>query len=88
MTTMPRRKTQLDYRIILEAALELSPAEQRQLRSELAHVAGVQLVRPADTPAAVRRGQRLAKAVRAELAKSVTGSLNATMRSLRGRLWS
>jgi hypothetical protein len=85
---MSRRKTKLGYRIILEAALELSPAEQRRLRDELAHAAGVQLVRPSGAPAAVRRGQRLGKAVRAEIAKSVNGSLNETMRSLRGRSWS
>ena len=88
MTTMSRRKTKLGYRIILEAARELSPAEQRRLRDELAQIAGVQLVRPSGATATVRRGRRLGKAVRAEIAKSGNGSLNETMRSLRGRSWS
>ncbi len=88
MATMTRKKAKPAYQKILEAAHDLSLADQRRLRDELAKMVGVQVVRPAATAAAVRRGRRLAKAVRAELAKSVTGSLDETMRSLRGRSWS
>jgi hypothetical protein len=88
MTTVSRRKSTPAYRTILEAARQLSPAEQRRLRDELANVAGVQLVRPVATSDAVRRGRRLAKAVRAELTRSVTGALDETMHGLRGRSWS
>jgi hypothetical protein len=88
MTTLTRNKAKPAYQKILEAARDLSLADQRRLRDELANMVGVQLVRPAATPAAVRRGRRLAKAVRVELAKSVTGSLDEAMRSLRGRSWS
>ena len=88
MATLTRKKAKPAYQKILEAARELSLADQRRLHDELAKMVGVQLRRPAATPAAVRRGRRLAKAVRAELAKSVTGSLDETMRSLRGRSWS
>jgi len=58
------------------------------LRDELARMVGVQLVRPAASRASVRRGRRLAKTVRAELLKSVTGSLDEAMRRLRGQSWS
>jgi len=85
MTTATRKKGQSAYRKILEAVRELRPAEQRRLRDELASMVGVQLVRPAATPAAIRRGRRLAQAVRRELAQSATGSLDETMRNLRGR---
>ncbi len=67
---------------------EIRRLKLERLRDELAKMVGVQVVRPAATAAAVRRGRRLAKAVRAELAKSVTGSLDETVRSLRGRAWS
>jgi|GEM_PF-1824074 len=88
MTTATRKKTRPAYQKILEAARELSPAQQRRLRDELAKMVGVRLVRPAMTPAAIRRGRRLAKAVRAELAHAKSESLDATMRNLRGRAWS
>jgi hypothetical protein len=66
---------------------ELSPAEQRRLRDELASMVGVQLMRPTTTPTAIRHG-RLARAVRSELARATKGSLDDTMRNLRGRAWS
>jgi len=88
MTTATRKKTKPAYQKILEAARELSPTEQRRLSNELAKMAGVQLVRPAMTPAAIRRGRRLAKAIRSELARARHGSLDDMMRNLRGRAWS
>ena len=88
MTTLTRRKSKLTLQQLLDAARELPPVDQRHLRDELAKMVGLQLVRPTATPAAIRRGKRLAKAVRAELAKTTTGSLDEAMQSLRGRSWS
>lgn len=76
MTTLtPKRKTP-SYRQALKVVRALTPAEQLRLRDELAERLGVRLVRPATSATAIRRGQRLAKAVRAELAKAANGSLN------------
>ena len=88
MSIQLQKKDKSAYRKILEAARELPPAEQRRLRDELAGMVGVQLVRPAATPAAIRRGRRLAKAIRSELARTTKGSLDDAMRNLRGRAWS
>lgn len=88
MSTVTRKKTKPAYQKILEAARELSPAQQRRLRDELAKMVGVRLVRPAITPAAIRRGRRLAKSIRSELAHAKLESLESTMRNLRGRAWS
>lgn len=88
MTTLTRKKDRPTYRQVLQIARKLSPAEQRRLRDELAKSTGVQLVRPNASAAAIRQGRRLAKSIRAELADSVTASLDETMRQLRGRSWS
>jgi len=82
------KKTKPSYRQVLQIVRELPPADQRRLRDELARMVGIQLVRPTTTSATIRRGKRLAKAVRAELAKTTTGSLDEAMQSLRGRSWS
>ncbi len=50
--------------------------------------AGVRLVYPNDSPAAIVRGQRLAEQVRKELAGLGDQSLDETMSQLRGREWS
>ena len=88
MATVTRKKPNPTLRQLLAAVRELSPAEQRRLRDELAKMAGVQLVRPSQDGAAIRRGRRLAQTVRAELAHSTTGSLDDAMHHLRGRSWS
>jgi len=88
MTTLTRPKKRPTYAQVLEIARGLSPAEQRRLRDELAKSAGVQLVRPTASAAAQRQGRRLAKVIRAELADTVTTSLDDAMRDLRGRAWS
>ena len=83
--TRPNKPT---YAEALALVRRLTPAEQRRLRDELAKSAGVQLVRPNTSATARRQARRLAKSVRAELAESVTGSLEEAMRDLRGRAWS
>jgi hypothetical protein len=88
MASLTRKKKNPSLHQLLAAVRELSPAEQRRLRDELAKMAGVSLVRPNQNAASIRRGRRLAKAVRAELATSSAGSLDETMRRLRGRSWS
>ena len=88
MTTLTHPKKRPTYAQALAVARRLSPAEQRRLRDELARSSGVQLVRPNGSAEARRQGRRLAKVIRAELAESVTNSLDETMRQLRGRSWS
>jgi hypothetical protein len=85
MTTASRKKARPTYNEILGAARELSPADRRRLHDELARLVGVQLVRPATTSTAIRRGRRLAKAIRAELARAPQASLEDVMRDVRGR---
>ena len=88
MTTLTRPGKRLTYAQVLEVARRLSPAEQRRLRDELEKLAGVQLVRPEESAAARRQGRRMARAIRAELAESVSGSLDEAMGEMRGRAWS
>jgi len=90
MTTLtrPPRKNKLNYRQILKAVRDLSPQEQQRLRDELTKSAGVSIVPPIGSVAALQRGQELAQAVRAELAGQISGSLEDAMQSLRGRSWS
>ncbi len=52
------------------------------------NAAGVRLVYPNESPAAIERGRRLAEQVRKELAGLDHESLNETMSQLRGREWS
>ena len=88
MATLTRPKKRPTYAQVLEIARRLSPAEQRHLRDELAKSSGVQLVRHNESAAARRQGRRLAKAIRAELAESVAGSLDDAMHEMQGRAWS
>jgi hypothetical protein len=85
MTTLTHKRTKLTFQQVLQAAQELPPQDQRRLRDELAEWAGVYLVRPTATAAAVQEGRRLAKAIRAELADSATASLDEVMARLRGQ---
>ena len=87
MTTLTRPRKRPTYAQVLEVARRLSPAEQRRLRDELEKLAGVQLVRPEESAKARRQGRRMARAIRAELAETVSGSLDEAMRDLRGRAW-
>lgn len=50
--------------------------------------AGVYMLRPRRTPAALRRARRYAELVRQELASAELGTLAETMSNLRGRPWS
>lgn len=84
---LTRKRPNPTYKKVLQAARALSPTEQRRLRDELANIVGVQLVPPGSSRAAIQRGRRLAKSVRAEMA-AATGTLDETMRRLRGRSWS
>ncbi len=88
MTTLTRPRKRPTYEQVLEVARRLSPAEQRRLRDELERLAGVKMVRPNESAAARRQGRRMARAVRTELAESVSGSLDEAMHELRGRAWS
>ncbi|RPH57184.1 MAG: hypothetical protein EHM81_11950 [Chloroflexi bacterium] len=83
------RNRKTDYRKVFEAALRLSPAEQRQLRDDLAKLSDVKLAAPANSKGAKRAGQELAGQIRAELAAhGDIQSLDETMKQLRGRTWS
>ncbi len=88
MTTTTRKKTIPSYRQVLRAAKQLSPADQQRLRDELAKAAGVYIERPSGDEQSRERGLRLAAEVKAELSRTVTGTLDDTMSRLRGRTWS
>ena len=90
MTIAERPKKQSNnYRKVFEAALRLSPDEQRRLSDELARYSNIRLVRPSEAKDVKRAGQALAKQVRSELAASAElESLDETMKHLRGREWS
>jgi hypothetical protein len=88
MTTLTRPRKRPTYAQVLEVARRLSPVEQRRLRDELEKLAGVQLVRPEESAMARQQGRRMARTVRAELAESVSGSLDEALREMRGRAWS
>ncbi|MEW5828545.1 MAG: hypothetical protein AB1846_06605 [Chloroflexota bacterium] len=90
MTIAERPKKQSNnYRKVFEAALRLSPDEQRRLSDELARYSTIHLAAPSGAKDAKRAGQSLAKQVRTELAAAgELGSLDETMKHLRGREWS
>ncbi|MEW5717806.1 MAG: hypothetical protein AB1817_04195 [Chloroflexota bacterium] len=85
---MTRRKPRLTYRQVLEKARALPLADQDRLRAELGRRRRVYILEPDLSPAAVRRGRRLAAEIRKELEGKVTGTLEETMIRLRGRSWS
>ncbi len=84
----PRKSVKLSYQQLLKAVRALPPRQQQQLREVLMPTEGVYLVRPSRSASAVRRGQRMAKAIQSQLAKATTGTLEETMKQLRGRSWS
>lgn len=88
MTTVLTPKKKVTYAQVLQAIWQLSPADQRRLHAELDKSIGVYLVRPSGSDSAIRRGRRLAKTIQAELAATITASLDETMSQLRGRSWS
>ena len=69
-TAYPAQHGKSNYRKVFEAALRLSASEQHRLREELARLAEVHLVLPANSDEEMQEGHQLADAVRAELAKS------------------
>jgi hypothetical protein len=81
-------KHSLTYRQVLEYAKALSPADQQRLRAELAKPLRVYMIKPDVSPDAVRRGRQLAAQIRKQMSENRTGSLDDTMRRLRGRSWS
>ncbi|CAG0946880.1 hypothetical protein ANRL1_03391 [Anaerolineae bacterium] len=85
---MTKRKPRVTYRQVLENVKALRPADQRRLRAELAKMTDVYVLEPDTSPAAVRRGRRLAAQIRKELEGKETGTLEETMIRLRGRSWS
>lgn len=85
---MTKRKPRLTYRQVLENVRALPLAEQDRLRAELDKTPRVYIMRPTGSPAANRRGRRLAAEIRKELAEKQTGTLEETMIRLRGRSWS
>ncbi len=88
MITLAPKKNKPTYLQILKAAKQLKPAEQQRLSVALLEASSVKIVRPIGTAASVRRGQRLAKQIKAKLSSSVTETLDETMSRLRGRSWS
>ena len=88
MTITSLRKPKITYQQLLKEVRALPPRQQQKLHNELWQATGLHFIRPSHSAAAIRRGQRLAKAIQAELAKTVTGTLDDTMRQMRGRSWS
>ena len=87
MTTYSKKRTRLAYGQILESIRVLPPADQIRLRVELSRIGSVHIVEPLGTPAAMRRGKRLAAQIRKKVSASMSGSLDETMIRLRGRSW-
>ncbi len=85
---MTERKPRLTYDQILEGARALSPEEQDRLRAELKKKPGVYILHPTGDPEAIRRGRELAQKIRKEVNANMTGTLEETMRQLRGLSWS
>ena len=85
---MTRHKTRPSYHQVLKDVRALPLADQSRLRAELDKTPRVYIMRPTGSPAAIRRGRRLAAEIRKELAEKETGTLEETMTRLRGRSWS
>ena len=83
-----RRKPRLTYGQVLEQVKQLPPADQDRLLAELEKTRRVFILEPTRSPAAIRRGRRLAAEIKKELAKKETGTLEETMIRLRGKSWS
>lgn len=63
-------------------------ANENRSRVEMEKTASVYMVRPTGSPAAIRRGRRLAAKIRKQLKMTMAGTLEETMIRLRGRSWS
>ena len=83
-----QRNLRLTYRQVLKEVRALSPADQERLRAELGQELRVFIMRPTRSPAAIRRGRKLAAEIRKEFAEKQTTTLEETMRELRGFAWS
>ena len=83
-----RRKPRLTYGQVLEQVKQLPPADQDRLLAELEKTRRVFILEPDRSPAAIRRGRRLAAEIKKELAEKETGTLEETMIRLRGKSWS
>jgi hypothetical protein len=84
---MTKRKPRITYCQVLENVRALPLADQARLRAELEKMPSVYVLRPTRSPAAIRRGRRLAAQIRKELEGKETGTLEETMMRLRGRSW-
>lgn len=82
-----RHKMRPTYKQVLESIRALSPADQRRLRAELAKGSNIYILRPTGSPAAIRRGHRLAAQIRKQVSAATSGTLEETMQRLRGRSW-
>ena len=87
-TVTRKKKVNLTFREIVEAAKALPPQEQLALKNELDKDAGVYLELPNTSPEAILLGQQMASQIREELKDKFTGTLDEMMLSLRGRSWS
>jgi hypothetical protein len=85
---MTRHKTHPSYHQVLKDVRASPLADQSRLRAELDKTPRVYIMRPTGSPAAIRRGRRLAAEIRKQLAEKETGTLEETMIRLRGRSWS
>ena len=85
---MTRHKTRPTYHQVLEDVRALPLADQNRLRAELDKLPSVYILHPTRSPAAIRRGRRLAAQIRKHLEGKETGTLEETMIRLRGRSWS
>lgn len=85
---MTKRKPRLTYKQVLANVRALPLADQNRLRAELDKTPSVYILRPTGSPAAKRRGKRLADEIKKELATKDLGTLEETMIRLRGRSWS
>jgi len=88
VTATKRQSKKNSLQDLLEAIRQLSPIEQRQLQDELARMVEVQLVYPDTAQDAIVRGRQMAETIQSELKKSLNGSLDELISSLRGRVWS
>ena len=85
-TTMRKRPT---YKQTLEQVRQLPLRDQRRLRSELAKLSSVHLVRPSRDVEALRSARLRADEIRKTVQSATANqSLDVGMKELRGRSWS
>jgi tellurite resistance protein len=88
MKTLTRKKKNWSLQEVVEAIKTLSPTDQRILKEELNKLPEVYVMHPSLSEEAIKRGQELAQEIRDELKSQSMGTLDETMRALRGRSWS